>query len=286
MEYNNEKKIIKVLNLDGIKEKKILKFSEIHNLLFECCASLSYHSKMFILNNNSDCVFIYRKYYFNDLESLIVYRSIADGDIYNIIFSISTILIILSDNNLIVDSLKTSNVIYDNKLINDNIKLCDLFLNSLRKENEMRIYDISFISPEEMSELEINERSVIWSIGCILYEMLNKKLPFSEDDNLNKTTNNILKCKYNQDIIKDSYIKQILGRMLEIDSEDRISLNELRKEMIKQGEILRDDEGNLMIIKERRDLLLNNDNAIVTLPIIYPPEYYYGNKKWKSMIII
>lgn len=77
--------------------------------------------------------------------------------------------------------MKSNNIIYEN----NEVKLSDLCLNEIKSSEYMVMDEICYKSSEELSGNESNEKSVIWNIGCILYEMLNKKLPFYEKNGMN-----------------------------------------------------------------------------------------------------
>lgn len=77
--------------------------------------------------------------------------------------------------------MKSNNIIYEN----NEVKLSDLYLNEIKSSEYMVMDEICYKSSEELSGNESNEKSVIWNIGCILYEMLNKKLPFYEKNGMN-----------------------------------------------------------------------------------------------------
>lgn len=113
--------------------------------------------------------------------------------------------------------------------------------------------------------------------------MLNKKLPFKEENDVFKTLNNIMKGKYLIDSTVDDEMNDMMERMLKVNNEDRMSLIELHKEMIKVIEIIKDSENNIMITEERKKMLFNNDYRNVKLPIIIPSSYYLENERWEEI---
>lgn len=286
LEPPNGGKRAKTIKIDGIKENTILKFNEINLLLSECCNCYTYPSKILNLENYVQHILISRDYYSHDLEELINNKTVISVKIPCILHSICNVLLNVSEYEAILGNLKSSNVVsenFDGDII--NIKISDLFLNTLRKENVLRLYDICFLSPEELKGEELSKDSVIWSIGCILYELLTYKLPFLENGSKDDTMQNILQCRYNNNELISYEMQEMLERILKVKIEDRLSLNELRSEVIKKNGILKDENNLLMIVSEEKEILLNNDIITLALPTLYSIEYYLKSNEWESINI-
>uniref|UniRef100_A0A8R1EA51 Protein kinase domain-containing protein n=2 Tax=Caenorhabditis japonica TaxID=281687 RepID=A0A8R1EA51_CAEJA len=86
-----------------------------------------------------------------------------------------------------------------------------------------------YISPEMCSGVSYNEKSDMWALGCILYEMCCLKKAF-EGDNLPALVNNIMTCAYAP--VKGSYsseIKMLIRELLQLDPQNRPSASQALK---------------------------------------------------------
>lgn len=178
--------------------------------------------------------------------------------------------------HIVNGNLKTSNLcLEDEKMI-----INDSFLDIIRKREDLRLYDICFMSPEQLNCRELNEKSIMWSTGCILYEILYKKIPFKEDDNILNTIYNIQKGKYKTDINDDSFMLNLTNRLLVVDDEERISLKELKKEIITHKIYYLDEEHRLLSGFNNIEMLLNYDIELLSL---YSKQYYLNLDNYNGM---
>uniref|UniRef100_A0A1I7ULD5 non-specific serine/threonine protein kinase n=1 Tax=Caenorhabditis tropicalis TaxID=1561998 RepID=A0A1I7ULD5_9PELO len=80
-----------------------------------------------------------------------------------------------------------------------------------------------YISPEMCSGVSYNEKSDMWALGCILYEMCCLKKAF-EGDNLPALVNSIMTCAYTP--VKGPYsseTKMVIRELLQLDPQNRPS---------------------------------------------------------------
>ncbi|CDR32820.1 non-specific serine/threonine protein kinase [Caenorhabditis elegans] len=80
-----------------------------------------------------------------------------------------------------------------------------------------------YISPEMCSGVSYNEKSDMWALGCILYEMCCLKKAF-EGDNLPALVNSIMTCAYTP--VKGPYsaeMKMVIRELLQLDPQKRPS---------------------------------------------------------------
>ena len=83
-------------------------------------------------------------------------------------------------NNIIIKNLNPKNISLDNE---NNIKIfLDFDLNNKTKDFSLMLYD----SPEIIKGENYSIKSDIWSLGCVLYELITKKKPFYLIENISR----------------------------------------------------------------------------------------------------
>lgn len=75
--------------------------------------------------------------------------------------------------------LKPGNVFFDG---NGNVKLGDFGLSRMMGDESVYAYTHVgtpyYMSPEQISDQRYNEKSDIWSVGCVVYEFAALRAPF------------------------------------------------------------------------------------------------------------
>jgi NIMA (never in mitosis gene a)-related kinase len=137
---------------------------------------------------DNDHVYIISEYASNgDLQSLINYHK-KNNIIFNNQFISKTILqiilglVYLHKYHIVHRDLKPSNIFFDN---NWNVKIGDLGIAKFFPDNKLIHSCIGsplYMSPETYSGDGYNELTDIWSLGCILYNMLTFELPYKADN--------------------------------------------------------------------------------------------------------
>lgn len=196
--------------------------------------------------------FIYNTYYFIILEyfDLNLYEFYKNNRKYlsiDMILSISkdiiTCLKFLKENNIIHRDVKPENFLIDEK---NKIVICDFGLSiksNIQYENyKYEIQTIWYKSPEVALKQKYNYKIDIWSIGCILYELLENKILFqvNSNDNLIIKINEIkfendLEINYNMKklekkfifINKINIIINCINGCIKWNEENRLEYNEL-----------------------------------------------------------
>lgn len=126
--------------------------------------------------------------------------------------------------------LKPANIFLDG---DNNIKLGDFGLSKVMSDQSMfaetHVGTPYYMSPEQINESKYNEKSDIWSAGCLLYEIAALRPPFEAQNHLSLAIK-IREGKYER--IPQRYsedLQKILSTMLNLDSEKRPSAEELLK---------------------------------------------------------
>jgi serine/threonine protein kinase len=158
----------------------------------------------FIYNEH---VYIISEYASNgDLQSLIDINKKNNKKLNNNFISKTILQIILGltylhKYHIVHRDLKPSNIFFDN---NWNVKIGDLGIAKFFPDNNLLHSCIGsplYMSPETYSGDGYNELTDIWSLGCILYNMLTYEVPYS--------ANNILRLAY---LISNENFKPINDR--------------------------------------------------------------------------
>jgi len=126
--------------------------------------------------------------------------------------------------------LKPANIFLDGE---NNIKLGDFGLSRVMSDQSMfaetHVGTPYYMSPEQINESKYNEKSDIWSAGCLLYEIAALRPPFEASNHLSLAIKiregkfERLPQRYSEDLQK------VLELMLNLDSEKRPSAEDLLK---------------------------------------------------------
>ncbi|EGR32643.1 never in mitosis gene A-related kinase, putative [Ichthyophthirius multifiliis] len=133
-------------------------------------------------------------------------------------------------NKILHRDLKPANIFLDSQ---NNIKLGDFGLSRILGENsqfaETHVGTPYYMSPEQIQESQYNEKSDIWSLGCLLYEMAGLKHPFQANNHLALAIKikggsfDRIPFQYSEDL------QQLILQMLNVNQELRPSVQDLMK---------------------------------------------------------
>lgn len=197
--------------------------NEIRNL------NLSHIVKIIGIRKENNILNIDEKYYVNgSIDNLYFEQS----QIHLIIHELLLCLYELHNNKIINGNLKPTNILINDE--NNGLLLNDLFLRNYLNIRETTFDYCHYISPEQISNKEIDERSDIFNLGLIIY-----RLYFNEDLLKSKSLiglwkeMNRIKTVVNErnDRIKKNY-KYLLKMTLENDQEKRITIESLYKILV------------------------------------------------------
>ena len=170
-------------------------------------------------------------------------KSFEEKDIWNIFIQILQGLKCLHDHNILHRDLKSANIF----LFNNNLaKIGDLNVSKVTKNGigHTQTGTPYYASPEVWNDESYTNKSDIWSLGCVLYEMICLTPPFKAES-MDGLYHKIIKGKYNK--IPEKYSKElneILKLLFNVNPKERPSCDELLKNSIIKNRIEFFEENN------------------------------------------
>ena len=153
----------------------------------------------------------------------------SNETIKKIIIQTIEIIKYLHSKDIIYRDIKPENILLDK---DNNIKLCDYgWASYLTKDQFCKVYcgTPEYVSPEMVKKYPYNEKVDIWGIGVLIFELLFGYPPFSSNFNEDRY-NNIKEGKINwPQEINDKDAKDLIGKILKINPNERLSLEEIEK---------------------------------------------------------
>ena len=251
-------KKINITNLTHYENKSII--NELKILACHNCPYIIQYESVFIHLNNIYIITEYAQK--GDISQLIKrYKTnhtyFTENQIWYYFIQICIGLRYLHKNNIIHRDIKPANLFIDK---NNNIKIGDFgiikTLQSYMMYAQTLIGTPYYMSPEIYKNQRYNTKIDIWSLGCILYEMITLKLPFN-DNNIQGLKYKIFNGKFENipENIRKKYSPELLNLLYSL-----ININPYRRYSI-------DDILNIKFIKDKityMNLNLQN-NKIDTL---------------------
>ncbi|KAL0212145.1 hypothetical protein RCL1_005771 [Eukaryota sp. TZLM3-RCL] len=134
----------------------------------------------------------------------------------------------LHDRNILHRDLKSANIFLDGEHV---VKIGDLGVAKLLKtEDQLAKTSIGtpyYLSPEIWRNRPYNSKSDVWSLGCLLYEMITFRHPFTAND-IRSLSNRVLAGKYeaiSPRFSKD--LRDVVDSMIIVDPHRRPTIDEL-----------------------------------------------------------
>jgi serine/threonine protein kinase len=171
------------------------------------------------------------------LQNYIKEKDLTIKEILKIITQISKGLEKAHSKGIVHCDIKPSNII----ITDDRVaKIVDFGIAKIASEEKLHSKErtsgtIAYMSPEQVSDSEVDVRTDIWSLGVVFYEMLTKRMPFQDSYNealmysiINEEPEEI--TKINSDI--SAQLEQIVNKLLKKDPDNRYQIiNELLKDL-------------------------------------------------------
>ena len=227
---DNQLYALKKVSLQNLKEKNILN---------------SLNEIRLLASIKSNYIISYKEAFYEEKEnSLIIIMEYADnGDLSNKIKNIKKFRQHFEEKEIwiiFIQLIKGLKSLHDLNILHRDIKSANVFLfqNGMVKLGDLNVSKIVkkglsytqtgtpyYAAPEVWKDLPYSYKSDMWSLGCVLYEMITLNLPFSNSGNL---FNNILKGEFKKipEIYSDD-LNYIVHLLIQINQDKRPSCKEL-----------------------------------------------------------
>ena len=213
---------------------------EMNILFFNKCPYLLHGVDVYYMRDKSQLDIITELYNGRNLNSFIkkyksIQKQIPNDVIWNIFIQISLGIQYLHSNGVIHRDLKPANILLSNKDRPNKIVICDfgasICLDNYNVFCKTKIGTPYFMSPEQNNANYYDKKTDIWSLGCILYELITLEKPFVSNS-INMLHAKINKGYYKPLILKsdssDTHIwSYLLKKMLQPDVNLRISIENI-----------------------------------------------------------
>ena len=283
-------------NIYALKKVKLLKLSEKekNNALNEV---------RILASVKSSFVISYKEAFFDEKESCLgIVMEYADkGDLYQKITEYKKTAMLFEESDIwriLLQLIKGLKSLHDLKILHRDLKSANVFLFS---DGSVKLGDLNvskvakkglgytqtgtpyYASPEVWKDQPYNNKSDIWSLGCVLYEMITLHPPFRAE-NMEGLFNKVIKGRYKN--IPNRYssdLSEIVRLLIQVDPDKRPSCDELlrnniimkRIEYFKSfcGDDVNEDQALLKTIVIPKNLIFLGNNL---------PEPNYIKKKFNS----
>ena len=225
--YNYEY-ALKKINAFKLKNRK-----DVEAMILEILIQKQHNSKFLIKYKDvffyKDRINIVSEYAYNgDLNNYILkqQKNISNKLISKWILQISWGIYYLHNNNIIHRDIKPHNILLD---YNYNIKIADFGISKIIRRCNKSYTVVGtpyYMCPELIENKVYNKKVDVWALGCILYYLLARKMPFTAN-NMPSLIYKIIKNRIKYDftnIYKTEYI-YLLNRMLTKNHKQRCNIS-------------------------------------------------------------
>lgn len=124
-------------------------------------------------------------------------------------------------------NIKPSNIFMDK---DGKLFLSDLGLNEIRPNDHFQLGEVvKFLSPEQLFGYEVNCKTDMWNIGCIIYYLLTQKYIFPYK-NINQIVHDYKECDTLHFPNIPIKLQVVLKRLIKLDPNKRLTIDELDTE--------------------------------------------------------
>ena len=199
-----------------------------------------------------------------------------EKDIWKIFIQLVKGLKSLHDLNIIHRDIKSSNIFL---FSNGEAKLGDLNVCKILSNNilgKTQTGTPSFASPEVWIEKPYGLKSDIWSLGCVLYEIVTLKCPFIANNSVELYNKIFIGAFKKIPKIFSNDLTYIIEHMIKFEPEKRISCNKILDFISKKiGNELNNNEN----LENTIDNIINNDDQKLLDTIYIPKDLLYLNNQ-------
>lgn len=173
----------------------------------------------------NDSIYLLMEYCPTDLEKMLINsKSISHDDMMRYIQDVILCVRACHQHNIAHCDIKPGNFLIDSY---GRIKITDFGMSIIHKQSQnYKSYRGTRLcmAPEIMKKQEYNPiKADIWALGVTIYFMATKRYPFSADCIEEK----IIQCRYDESLVSDPLLRQVIQSCLNVDPELRFSEDQL-----------------------------------------------------------